>query len=124
MAYSKEVMEHFFNPRNVGELPDANATGIAKNPHDGDVAKLFLKIEDDRIRSVTFKTMGCVVAIAASSKLTQLVQEKTVAEALSIDKNEMTAALGGLPENKIRCSLTCIEALHQAIDEFKSNRLV
>ncbi len=113
-------MDHFFNPQNVGELADANAVGMAKNPHDGDVAKLFLKIEKDIILAVKFKTMGCVVAIAASSKLTEILARMTLKEALKIDEARITAELGGLPDNKIRCSLTCIEAMHQAIEHYQN----
>jgi len=108
-------MEHFFNPRNVGEIPEANAVGIAKNPNDGDVAKFFLLIKDDHIVDIKFKTMGCVVAIAASSKLSEILKGLSITEASHISKESLSEEIGGLPEAKIRCSLTCIEALQHAL---------
>jgi len=115
VKYSTQVMDHFFNPRNVGELPNANAVSIAKNPNDGDIVKLFLDIKDNRIVDAKFKTMGCVVAIAASSKLSEMIKGMSTVEARNLSKQSLIDQLGGLPENKILCSLTCIEALLQAL---------
>ena len=115
--YSQTVLDHFLNPRNVGELADPDATGAAKNKADGDQVQLHLRFSDGVITEVRMKVMGCVAAIAASSCLTELVRGKSVQEAKNLTKENLIQALDGLPENKIRCSLTCIDALKQALSE-------
>ena len=113
--YSQMVREHFANPRNVGELENPDAVGRAKNEVDGDQVQLHLKIEDDRISDVKMKVMGCVAAIASTSFLTEMIKGKTIEESRQITKEILTEQLGGLPEHKIRCSLTCIDALQEAL---------
>lgn len=117
--YSSIVKDHFSRPRNVGELDHPDSIGTAKNEADGDYVQLHLKIENKKIVDVKMKVMGCVAAIASTSMLTELVKDKTLEEAGAISKEELTETLGGLPENKIRCSLTCIDALKQAIGQIQ-----
>ena len=113
--YSDIVKDHFTKPRNVGEMDNPDAVGTAKNEVDGDQVLLHFRIEDDRITDVKMKVMGCVAAIASTSMLTEMVRDKTVDKALSITKEQLTEAMGGLPERKVHCSLTCIDAMHEAI---------
>lgn len=108
-------MDHFLHPRNVGDIAGADAVGTAKNEADGDQVQLHLKLDKDRIIDARMRVMGCVAAIASTSLLTELIQNKTRAEALAITKQELVESLGGLPEQKIKCSLTCLDALHQAL---------
>lgn len=115
--YSDTVKDHFTRPRNVGELENPDAVGTAKNEVDGDQVQFHLRIEEKKITDVKMKVMGCVAAIASTSMLTEMVKNKSVDEALSISKDELTEALGGLPERKIHCSLTCIDALQEALSE-------
>lgn len=121
MRYSQQVMDNFLNPQNVGKIAGADAVGIAKNPYDSDIVEISFKIEKNRIKIVKFKTMGCVVAIAASSKLTEIIQGLTLKQALDINKQQLTTELNGLPDNKVRCSLTCIEAMEQALEHFQKS---
>lgn len=118
--YSVQVKDHFANPRNVGVLEAPDAIGQAKNEADGDQVLLHLKITDNQITDVRMKVMGCVAAIAATSQYTEMIKGCSLEEALAIDKEKLTEALGGLPPNKIRCSLTCIDALAQAIQDYQS----
>jgi nitrogen fixation NifU-like protein len=115
--YSATVMDHFLNPRNVGDLPDAHGVGMASNPQDGDTVRFAIRLKDGVIEAVRFKAQGCVAAIAGSSALTELVQEKELAEALAITKEDLAAALGGLSERKQACSLTCLEALRGDVEQ-------
>ncbi len=117
--YNATVMEHFLNPRNVGELKDASAIGIAVNPHCGDTMKLYIKVADGRIADLRFKTFGCGAAIASSSIGTELFRGKTIDEALSVTDAEIVSSLGGLPERKVVCSLLAVKALAAAVDEFR-----
>jgi len=117
--YSDIVKKHFTQPQNVGEIENPNAVGTAKNEVDGDQVQLHLKIEDEKIVDVKMKVMGCVAAIASTSMLTEIIKEKSIDEAESITKEMLTKSLGGLPENKIRCSLTCIDALQEALQNRK-----
>jgi nitrogen fixation protein NifU and related proteins len=117
-GYSPIVIDHFQNPRNVGELPDANAQASVTNPVCGDVLQLMLHIVDGRIADVRFKTFGCEAAIAASSLLTELVKGKSLAEAHDITPDEITAALGGLPKVKLHASALAEEALKEALDQY------
>ena len=113
--YSATVMDHFLNPRNVGDLPDAHGVGMASNPQDGDTVRFAIRVEEGVIEVARFKAQGCVAAIAGSSALTELVQGKGLKEALAITKDDLAAALGGLSERKQACSLTCLDALRLAV---------
>lgn len=117
--YSDKVMDHFQHPRNVGKLPDADGVGEVGNAKCGDIMKIFIKVEDERIVDVKFKTFGCGAAIATSSKATEMVMGKTIDEALSITNKMVADALGGLPPVKIHCSLLAEEALHAAIKDYR-----
>ncbi len=116
--YSEKVMRHFLNPHNVGELPDANGIGNVGNPVCGDIMRLYIKVESDRIVDVRFKTFGCGAAIATSSMLTDLVKGKTIDEALKISNQAVAEALDGLPKIKMHCSVLAEEALKAAIDDY------
>ena len=116
--YNKKVIDHFMNPRNVGEIKDADGVGEAGNPH-GDHMKLFLKIQDDRIIDAKFKTFGCAAAIASSSMATELIKGKTLTEAWELTNEEVTEALEGLPPGKLECSVVSKEAIHNAINEYR-----
>ncbi len=116
--YSKKVMEHFMNPRNVGEIPDADGIGNVGNPVCGDVLRIYLKVEDGRIKDAKFKTFGCAAAIATSSMITDLVRGKTVKEALEISNKVVAQALDGLPSVKIHCSLLAEQGLKAAIEDY------
>ena len=118
--YSQTVRKHFAQPANVGELEKPDAVGTAKNIADGDQVQLHLRIEKNRITDIKMKVMGCVAAIASTSLLTEWIKGKTLDEAMALSKEELTEGLGGLPENKIKCSLTCIDALHEAIETYQS----
>ena len=119
--YSETVRDHFANPRNVGELDSPDAVGTAKNEVDGDQVQLHLRIEEDRIADVKMKVMGCVAAIASTSYLSEMLKDKTIDEAMDISKEALTESLGGLPGHKIKCSLTCIDALHQAVKKWRKS---
>ncbi len=116
--YSKKVMEHFANPHNVGEIPDADGIGNVGNPVCGDIMRLYIKVENGRIKDAKFKTFGCGAAIATSSMITDLVRGKTVKEALEISNKAVAEALDGLPPIKMHCSLLAEEALKSAIDDY------
>ena len=122
--YSEKVMDHFTNPRNVGEIPDANAVGQVGNPQCGDIMKIYMKINDDTqvIEDVKFKTFGCGAAIATSSMATELVKGKTVDEALALTNKAVAEALDGLPPVKIHCSNLAEEAVHAAIINYYESR--
>ena len=117
--YSDKVMDHFMNPRNMGEIEDANGVGEVGNPACGDVMKLFMKInDDDVIEDVKFKTFGCGAAIASSSMATELLKGKKVDEALSLTNNAIVEALDGLPPAKIHCSVMAEEAVEAALKDY------
>lgn len=116
--YSEKVMDHFTNPRNVGELEDANAIGEVGNLKCGDIMKIYMKIEDDIIKDVSFKTFGCGAAVATSSMATEMVKGKTVEEALSLTNRAVTEALDGLPVQKIHCSVLAEEAIKSALASY------
>jgi len=118
-VYSDIVKDHFTKPRNVGELDNPDAVGTARNEADGDQVQLHFRIENERITDVKMKVMGCVAAIASTSMLTEMVKNKSRNEALATSKEQLTEALGGLPEQKIHCSLTCIDALKEALGKKK-----
>lgn len=116
--YSEKVMDHFTNPRNVGELEGANAIGTVGNAKCGDIMKMYLKIENDVIVDVSFKTFGCGAAVATSSMATELVKGKTVEEALKLTNSAVVEALEGLPPAKIHCSVLAEEAIKAAIQDY------
>lgn len=122
--YSEKVMDHFSNPRNVGEIEDANAVGQVGNPQCGDIMKIYMKINDDThiIEDVKFKTFGCGAAIATSSMATELVKGKTVEEALELTNQAVAEALDGLPPIKMHCSNLAEEAVHAAIANYYESR--
>ncbi len=113
--YSDIVKDHFTHPRNVGEIENPDLIGTAKNEADGDQVQLHIKLDGDRIIDVKMKVMGCVAAIASTSLFTEMIKGRTISDAAAVSKEELTANLGGLPEHKIRCSLTCIDALKNAV---------
>ena len=116
--YSEKVMDHFTNPRNVGEIGDANGVGEVGNAKCGDIMKVFLKIKDDVIKDVSFKTFGCAAAVATSSMATELIKGKTVEEALSLTNAAVAEALDGLPPAKMHCSVLAEEAVRAAITDY------
>ena len=118
--YSEKVMDHFQHPRNVGQLPDADGIGEMGNPVCGDVMKLYIKVRDDRIEDVKFQTFGCGAAIATSSMMTELVMGKTLEEAERVTRKNVAEALDGLPPNKMHCSNLAADALHKAIEDYRS----
>ena len=111
-------MDHFSNPRNVGEIADANAVGTVGNAKCGDIMKIYMKIEDNVINEVKFKTFGCGAAVATSSMATELVKGKTVEEALQLTNKAVVEALEGLPPAKLHCSVLAEEAIKAAIQDY------
>jgi nitrogen fixation NifU-like protein len=125
--YSEKVMEHFRNPHNVGEIPDADGIGNVGNPVCGDIMRLYIKVDGQgTITDAKFKTFGCGAAIATSSMVTDLVRGKTIEDALKISNRAVAEALGGLPKIKMHCSVLAEEALRSAIDDYlkKSRKTV
>ena len=112
-------MDHFLNPRNVGEMPDASGTGTVGNPICGDVLKMFIKVENNVIVDAKFKTFGCGAAIATSSMVTEMVNGKAIDDALKISNKAVADALGGLPAVKLHCSVLAEEALKAAIEDYR-----
>ena len=117
--YTEQVMDHFMNPRNVGEIEDANGVGTVGNAKCGDIMKIYIKVENDVIVDVKFKTFGCGAAIATSSRATEMVKGKTIEEALKVTNKMVADSLGGLPPVKMHCSVMAEEALHAAIQDYK-----
>lgn len=115
--YSPKVMDHFQNPRNVGDMADADAVGKAGSPSCGDILRLYLKFEKGRVARATFKTFGCGAAIAASSVLTEMVLGKTVLELKAITNIQVAESLGGLPPIKMHCSVLAEQALKSALEK-------
>jgi len=120
--YSEKVMDHFMNPRNVGEIENADGVGQVGNPKCGDIMKMYLKIENDVIIDAKFKTFGCGAAVATSSMATELVKGKTIDEALKITNQAVADALDGLPPIKMHCSNLAEEAIKAAIDDYKRKK--
>lgn len=116
--YSEIVMDHFKNPRNVGEIPDADGVGEVGNPMCGDIMNVYIKVKDNRIADIKFKTFGCGAAIAVSSMITEMAKGKTLDEAMKITNKDVAHALGGLPQNKLHCSNLGADALHSAIKNY------
>ncbi len=115
-------MQLFMNPKNVGRIEDADGIGEVGNPVCGDVMKIYLKIEDDRIVDVKFETFGCAAAIATSSMVTELVKGKTIEEALKVSNKDVAEALGGLPPQKVHCSLLAEEGIKAAVDDYLAKK--
>ena len=120
--YSEKVMDHFTNPRNVGEMPGADGIGVEGNPVCGDVMKIYIKVNDDKIVDAKFQTFGCGAAIAVSSMVTEMVKGMTLDEALKITKASLAEALDGLPPQKMHCSNLGADALHKAIEDYRGKQ--
>ena len=121
MMYSEKVMDHFMNPRNVGEIENASGVGEVGNAKCGDIMKIYIKVDDnDVITDVKFKTFGCCAAIATSSMATEMVKGKSIDEALKVTNEMVTESLGGLPPVKLHCSVLAEEALHAAIADYRA----
>ncbi len=118
MQYSEKVMDHFMNPRNVGEIENADGVGMVGNAKCGDIMKMYLKIEDNVITDCKFKTFGCGAAIATSSMATELIKGRTIDEALSLTNSAVVEALEGLPAVKVHCSVLAEEAVKSAIADY------
>lgn len=118
--YNETVMDHFQNPRNTGEIEPASGIGSVGNPACGDVTKVFIKVEGDRIVDIKFKTFGCAAAIACSSMTSEMVIGKTLAEAGRLTRDEVAAALHGLPPEKIACSNLAPDAVRAAIEDYRA----
>jgi len=116
--YSEKVMDHFMNPRNVGEIEGADGVGEVGNPACGDMMRLYLKIENNRVVDAKFRTFGCGAAIASSSMLTEMIKGKTVEEAREISNQAVADALDGLPAVKIHCSVMAEQAVKTALDDY------
>jgi nitrogen fixation protein NifU and related proteins len=116
--YTEKVMEHFKNPRNVGEIPDADGVGTVGNPVCGDLMTIYIKVKDNRLVDIKFKTFGCGSAIATSSMITELAKGKTLEEGLKITRANVADELGGLPAVKMHCSNLAADALHAAIEDY------
>lgn len=118
--YSEKVMDHFMNPRNVGEIPDADGVGTVGNPVCGDLMSFHIKVDDGRLEDVKFKTFGCGAAIAVSSMVSEMAKGKTLEEAKKITNADVAAELEGLPANKMHCSNLGADALHKAIEDYEA----
>ena len=112
-------MEHFRNPRNVGEIPDPDGVGTVGNPVCGDMMTIYIKVKENRISDVKFKTFGCGAAVATSSMITELAKGKTLDEAMRITRGDVAESLGGLPPIKMHCSNLAADALHEAIKDYQ-----
>ena len=122
LDYSQKVMDHFINPRNVGEIPDADGVGEAGNPKCGDIMTIYLKVNPETkvIDDVKFKTFGCASAIASSSMATEMIKGRTVDEAWNLTNNAVAEALDGLPPIKMHCSVLAEEAIHTALNDYRA----
>jgi nitrogen fixation NifU-like protein len=119
-AYSEKVMQHFLNPKNMGEMPDADGIGEVGNPTCGDMMKIFIKVKDDVIKDIKFQTFGCGAAIATSSMITELAKGKTLEQALEITRDDVAEELDGLPPIKMHCSNLASDALRAAIEDYRA----
>lgn len=120
--YNEKVMDAFKNPKNVGEIENADGVGLVGNESCGDIMQIFLKIENDIIVDAKFKTFGCAAAIATSSTATEMVKGMTVKEALELTNKKVVETLGGLPAQKIHCSVLAEEAIKKAIEDYQSKK--
>lgn len=118
VTYSEKVMQHFMNPQNVGDIKDADGIGEVGNPVCGDMMTFYIKVKDNKLEDVKFKTFGCGAAIAVSSMVSQIAKGKTLEEALKISNKDVAEELGGLPKNKMHCSNLGADALHAAIKDY------
>ncbi len=123
VTYSKKVMDHFMSPKNVGEIEDADGVGEVGNPTCGDMMTFYIKVKDDRLDDVKFKTFGCGAAIAVSSMVSELAMGKSLDEALKISNKDVAHELGGLPKQKMHCSNLGADALHKAIQDYKKKKM-
>jgi nitrogen fixation NifU-like protein len=121
-AYSKEVMDHFSAPRNVGVIENADGMGEIGNPTCGDMMTFYIKVKDNILEDIKFKTFGCGAAIAVSSMVSEMAKGKTLDEALKITNKDVARELGGLPKNKLHCSNLGADALHAAIEDYKKKQ--
>ncbi len=122
MDYSEKVMEHFMEPQNMGEIEDPDGVGEVGNPVCGDQMTIYIKVEDDVIEEIKFKTFGCAAAIATSSMVTELARGKSLEEAGKVTNEQVTGELGGLPNHKKHCSLLAEEGLEAAIEDYRNNQ--
>ena len=120
--YSDKVLDHFKNPRNMGELSDADAVGEVGNPVCGDLMYIYIKVKEDKIDDISFQTFGCGAAVATSSMVTEMAKGKTLDEALEITRKDVADALDGLPPIKIHCSNLAADGLHQAIEKYREKQ--
>ncbi len=120
--YSEKVMDHFRNPRNMGEMKDADAVGEVGNPVCGDLMYIYIKIKDDRIDDISFQTFGCGAAIATSSMITELAKGKTIDEAMKITRDDIAGSLDGLPPIKMHCSNLASDGLRKAIENYRAKQ--
>ena len=118
MAYSEKVMDHFNNPRNVGEMENPSGVGTVGNPTCGDLMTIYIKVGDHVIQDISFQTFGCGAAIATSSISTEMIKGKTIEEALALKNSDVVKALDGLPPVKLHCSVLAEEAIHEAIADY------
>jgi nitrogen fixation NifU-like protein len=116
--YTEKVMEHFKNPRNMGEIPDADGVGTVGNPVCGDMMTIYIKVKDNHIADIKFKTFGCGAAVATSSMVTELAKGKTLEEAMKLSRADVADELGGLPPIKMHCSNLAADGLHAAIEDY------
>ncbi len=116
--YSSKVLDHFRNPRNMGEIPDADGVGTVGNPVCGDLMTIYIKVKDDRLEDIKFKTFGCGAAIATSSMITEMAKGKTLEEAMKIQRKDVAENLDGLPPIKMHCSNLAADGLHKAIEDY------
>ncbi len=120
--YNDKVLEVFANPQNVGELADADGVGTIGNASCGDIMRIYIKVKDNVITDAKFKTFGCAAAIATASMATDMIIGKTIEEALDIKNADVVALLGGLPPQKIHCSVLAEEAIHAAVEDYRSKQ--
>lgn len=120
--YSDKVLDHFRNPRNMGEIPDADGVGTVGNPVCGDMMNIYIKVQDDRIADIKFKTFGCGAAIATSSMITELAKGKTLEDAMKLTRSDVADSLDGLPPVKMHCSNLAADGLHEAIKDYRQKK--
>lgn len=122
MLYTKKVMDHFTNPKNVGKIEDHDGIGIVGNPKCGDTMEITIKVKDDKIDDIKFRTFGCASAIATSSITTVMAMGMSLEDALKMTRNDVAAELDGLPPHKMHCSNLAVDALHKAIEDFEERK--
>ena len=122
MMYTEKVMDHFRNPRNMGEIPDADGIGTVGNPVCGDMMTIYIKVKDNHIEDIKFKTFGCGAAVATSSMVTEIAKGKTLDEAMKITRASVADSLGGLPPIKMHCSNLAADALRAAIEDYRKKQ--